>query len=519
MNMDLNPSNYTIDELKDLYSLDKSNVSMAQLNNKYSTMIQHYTKGTGYYDFLVKTYDILKDHIMRSDESSGDNDSIEGLIRNLDIGDEYTMNDLMEVNAAISEKIRELIIPETERSIYKSMLMNRIRQLEKKINERLILKSGSAFGVGVEPERPRIKSGFDPVLKGYSLPVAQDENLNPTLRNLNRRIVNIDTQMRQSLRNEPNGVTLDLSEPLVDVLKIKVVSVEIRHSWYAFSQKYGNVSFTVDGSNIEITDGNYTSLELVDAVNQALDDAGITDLDASYNEITCKVELINSGGSSYTVSFYDNSAPGKSKKNNNLGWLLGFRMFDADYNLEYTIAGGSSIIADAMVDTFGPKYILLALDDFNNNHVNRNYVSIDDTVETAKYPSYYTPDISLSDPAYKASYDSTGACVWVPSGLTHAQACTIKGIYESRIGNSDSANRNIGLKTNDVLAKIPVNYTDKCSQLIVSYNYINNNERVYYGPVNIKRVNIALYNDVGQLLDLNRQDFSVTLQVEELYQY
>jgi len=47
---------------------------------------------------------------------------------------------------------------------------------------------------------------------------------------------------------------------------------------------------------------------------------------------------------------------------------------------------------------------------------------------------------------------------------------------------------------------------------------LNKQERIYFGPVNISRMNIKLVNDRGDTVDLNGSDWSCTLQCDQLYQ-
>jgi hypothetical protein len=43
-------------------------------------------------------------------------------------------------------------------------------------------------------------------------------------------------------------------------------------------------------------------------------------------------------------------------------------------------------------------------------------------------------------------------------------------------------------------------------------------ERLFFGPVNISRMSITLYNDKGTVLDLNGTNFSFSFVCEQLYQ-
>jgi hypothetical protein len=49
-----------------------------------------------------------------------------------------------------------------------------------------------------------------------------------------------------------------------------------------------------------------------------------------------------------------------------------------------------------------------------------------------------------------------------------------------------------------------------------SSNAINREKR-YYGPVNIQRLKITLYDDFGRILDLNNMDWNLELAFECVY--
>jgi len=43
--------------------------------------------------------------------------------------------------------------------------------------------------------------------------------------------------------------------------------------------------------------------------------------------------------------------------------------------------------------------------------------------------------------------------------------------------------------------------------------------RVYFGPTDITRLRIILYDEVGRVLDINNSDYSLTLELEIIYDY
>ena len=354
----------------------------------------------------------------------------------------------------------------------------------------------------------------------HNIPVVQGQT-NPVLRNINRRIISIDTQMRADINADPNNITLNLSEPLKNVLTIRLLTVEIRHSWYTFDEAYGTTDFLVDETLVKIPNGNYSESDLITEINNKLGSEGLSDIEFSYNSNTGKVTITNNDSSDHTIYFYDNEVPGNKKKNSNLGWLLGYRMLDVSNNINTTLgafgSGTNTSTGNSLLDVYGTKYILLELEDYNNNNFNRSFVAVNDDADTLAYPSYYTPDLSFSDPLYRGICNEDKTIIWVESGLTQSQAFTITEISSSRERNKN--NKVSALQKNNIFAKLPIKYTKQFDTLIYENNVTTKNVRLYFGPVNIGRVKIAVYNDAGQLLNLNGQDFSLTLQCEELYQY
>jgi len=75
----------------------------------------------------------------------------------------------------------------------------------------------------------------------YSVPVAQDV-LNPNLKNTTSRIIVLDSQYRQSAAPTETATdyTLDLSEPLLNVISLRLYSFSIPYTWYTIDTMYGN---------------------------------------------------------------------------------------------------------------------------------------------------------------------------------------------------------------------------------------------------------------------------------------
>lgn len=361
------------------------------------------------------------------------------------------------------------------------------------------------------------------------VPKAQG-TLNPNLKNINKRIVNIDSQFRPdifpfsidtSAPSSNTDYTLDLSDPLTNVVNLRLYSVQIPYSWYAVDSAYGNNCFTIDNSLVVVPSGNYTPSELIEDISNTMFSIP-TNWNISYDNNNGKTTFTNSGGSSATIVFYGETLDcsgfcGKStKKNNNLGWILGFRGGE-DGEMTYTLGSGESITSEAVTDTYGTKYFLLVLDDYNQNHLNKGLVSIGETNTSLSLPNYYTGDLS-----YSTTSCPSGNVTFIPSAprrITQAQIYSINEILTNR--KARTIDRVRGPTTTDIMALIPI----RKNALKVGDPYIEfgttlqQNERVYFGPVDINRFRVRLINDKGDTVNLNGNDWSFSLISDELYQY
>jgi hypothetical protein len=76
--------------------------------------------------------------------------------------------------------------------------------------------------------------------------------------------------------------------------------------------------------------------------------------------------------------------------------------------------------------------------------------------------------------------------------------------------------------SSDILAILPVKTSTgvPTGSLLVEFSgSLQDNTRIYFGPVDIDRMAISLLDDKGNILNLNGNDWCVTLIAECLYQY
>ncbi|MCH1612779.1 MAG: hypothetical protein L7S72_05735 [Flavobacteriales bacterium] len=297
---------------------------------------------------------------------------------------------------------------------------------------------------------------------------------NPIQRKTIKRTVNFDSHYREIL--DPSGTTctndkfadanpqvrlytstnytVNLNQPLLNVVDINVDNIEIPYSWHVFAEDYGTNRFVIKVTDhnygnawtrdIIIPSGNYSSSQsLVNEINKALQTIMLNNPTGnSPNPLGKPVAQWITGEpgiyfqadpfSNKTIIYVNQNTifewyiadeesvgcaapfretensllvppkPG-NKINYNLGWLLGFRNLDLEishdkkYNYRIYTNGAFEAqlgvyMSPSTIDIYGPKYFLLTLDDFNNNKPNKDLISlIDNNSNNFKLPEYFKP--------------------------------------------------------------------------------------------------------------------------------
>jgi hypothetical protein len=390
-------------------------------------------------------------------------------------------------------------------------------------------------------------------VNAINVPVSQG-SLNPVLKNITSRVVMLDSTYRQNIvpYNSPTSAstdyTLDLSDTLNNTLSIKLSSVQIPFTWYNYADYLGNTCFmylvkSSPFSNNDlnlagmkqfiIQNGSYTSSTALLAAlgSAATNPPGLFTFSFANNAFTITntsstdhVLIVFYNGKNPTMSCGSSGCRFPSKLDNNLGWNMGFRSTNisgVELALAYDLGPNGSIVASVPYCNIGPNYFLLVVDDFNQNHLNQGLVNIDDTDTTLNPPSYINADINYACFNTDEGFDSPYP-VYIPNAptrLTQAQLYSANQIAENRRNTTNI--RTPGPTTTDVLAVIPL----KVGGLSFGDKYIEfgssllQNERIYFGPVNISRMRVTLRDDKGNIVNLNGADWSFSLISTHLYEF
>ena len=577
--IDTNISNYTLSELMAIVELN--HIDPIEINEKTNKLINRFKNKNPELSIFFQE---IKDQLLQYADNLKDNN---------DENDDEIYED--EVDKIIVEgfgnRSDEAIFPAGEKQISEWYTNENLTQTDANQSNKITDRKQKIQTFG--NQHMPMKQEQLGVNDTYQIPFKQD-SLNPNLKNTITRFINLDSQFRQytnGIDSTSTDYTLDLSDTLKDALSLKVFSYQIPYSWYTLDVAYGNTCLWInDGSYnvvVSIKSGNYTPSQFVTELNAGFNKAGFynypSGVPVSYNSNNGKITLsflgfdtsgnligtdfsgnaIGNIHTSFTVKvstkiiFYDftsvlqcsNNCLSKTNHyfNNSLGWVMGFRV-------PYTFADPLGNEAPCILDLNGPKYLILVVDDYNQNHVNNGLVSITQFSNVLKVPSYYTTDMpyicsvqqgnnlqrlvsetniqSIFDNqnyntsnglliAGKYEGDSTTQMILpsAPRTLTQSQIYTINEINKSRSNTTNYLSK--APTSADVLGILPIKTVGlSTGALIVEFSgSVQDNVRTYFGPVDIDRMCVKLLDDKGNILNLNGNDWCVTLICECLYQY
>jgi hypothetical protein len=359
-----------------------------------------------------------------------------------------------------------------------------------------------------------------------------------------------------------------LSEELKNVVSLQMLSITMPYSWYAVDAATGTNCFHITATPIDpgnpavdntassvtttitVATGNYTPLALIAEINSRLnatDESALikNNLEAKYVEATGKCQFENKSPLTvkFKLTFFDPrrvldcgaSCRQSNKINNCLGWILGFRSNSVYTSVLYnsfaldgmvydvpTPFGINPLTSEAVVDTYGPKYFMLVLDDYKNNRINGGVVSVTNTETRLDQPYYYDSDIpceSIPDPFGGPTDKITVNIPSEPRTLTEAQLYSVNEIRRNRDLTrvdrvAEPTSSNVFAMVNFNKNGIAIGSTISDSGLALSAF-----TRDYFGPVTLQRLKVTLVDDNGFVVNLNGNDWSFTFAAKALYEY
>jgi len=329
--------------------------------------------------------------------------------------------------------------------------------------------------------------------------------INPLEKKTITKIVSIDSEFRENYSSSTASDfiwTLPFTEH--KVVSIKLVSLELPILWYSISAKNKSNTFTITTCNIvgspdtvhtiTLPDGNYMSSDFAIVLSNYMTAAGngLQYLICQVNHITSKTIIRARDTSDGTVNIYDVTQPYYSPdfyfivefdstsitsppdvcNNSNtvtkltrysLGGFLGFTQtkyetFRADTYIDYIGDGTTAITYQAVLQSNAS---------YGNGHTNYLFISVDD-------------------------------------------------FNKNFITNSIIATNGNNYLGDNILGRVSITESFTTVMVNTASDKIFK-QRDYLGPVNLNKFRIKILDKYGNLIDMNNNDISLSLEITALY--
>ena len=319
-------------------------------------------------------------------------------------------------------------------------------------------------------------------------------------RKTTKRVLSIDSLFRKNYQTtKSTDFTYTLPDPINKVTSMKISSVEFPNAWYMYSTENNSNTFTITLYNcptpedisgtyppilenkIIIPDGNYRSDLLSISINNTFSNMrnGLEYLYFEVNEISAKsIFRIKSLGddnrnlylidSSLNSDFYfkvDFSVPHTSIYKT-AGWMMGFK--EPSYIVSNNYASPKTIIDVLPYTTFVYNWYLEGEGSYGSASQNYIFLEIDDFNRNS------TANIFFS-----------------------------KTINDAYLGNNIMGRITVTSGMNTIVTMDGGNLLFKT--------------REYFGPIRLEKLHIRLIDKYGDPINLEGNDFSFMLEIEQLY--
>ena len=292
---------------------------------------------------------------------------------------------------------------------------------------------------------------------------------------------------------------------------------------------------------VELVPKEYSRDLLFEAINDKLNlnpitagtvFSGTTIDNTDYTKISFNINKIYDP-SDYRVVFYDpfsfvkcnvgSSSVQNTTWDSTLGWILGFRssteydMSDPTHFNSLTYPKSSTVTGDNVVSISIYNYFMIVLDDYNQSHMNSGIITTTQSVTDIPLPAYTNRALIQCDPITKMPITSTISSDG--TNLTRSSIYAQQAIADDKVASKNTKKYSSGPFTKDVFALVPMKLAGLAnnSVYVADGGTLQNQERTYFGPVNISRMTVKLVNDRGELVNLNGANWSFSFICEQLY--
>lgn len=309
--------------------------------------------------------------------------------------------------------------------------------------------------VQVRPEKPYLSSYPSEFFPGV---------INPLKKRTIKKNLNIDTRFRENYFSSPStNFNFALPIDFDNVLQMQLTSLELPTTYYNVSKQYGNNFFSLTVTTalgtsttvVTIPDGNYTYDGIVNIIYTQL-----TNLGAPFNEVVFLLNINNNSGSGQMM----------------VGLIPASTITSLSLNFQ--------------ADRFG----------------------IDD--RSTPLPLKFGWMLGFRNGIYENNLNYVSEGIVDVTGPRYIYL--VVDDHNNNVNNGFYSAFNSSLLNNNILARISLQSRFFDVQISNNLNIVTT-PREYFGPVNIKNINIQLLDEYGRVLDINNMDYSFCLTLITAY--
>lgn len=291
-------------------------------------------------------------------------------------------------------------------------------------------------------------------------------SMNPLKTRIITKNVNVDTRFREA--SVSSDMMIMLPQKMPKVVSMTVSAIELPMTFYNVSTKYGNNHFymcvttqkNTDISNNEfavtVPDGNYSDADLIGTINNLIKAQPSTIyFDASFN-IDLNANRSGTGKVILTVA----GKSGNAVTNVHLDFIR-----DANSQTDILYKFGHFIGFTKKIYDGATRYISDTMPD--GNHIHYLYLAIDD--------------------------------------------------FNNSVNNNFISAFNKSILSPNIIARMSVQNTPIFGVFTGNEFNMIAEPRKYFGPVDIQKINVKIYDDMGRIVDLNGANFSFCLTFKTIY--
>jgi hypothetical protein len=306
-------------------------------------------------------------------------------------------------------------------------------------------------------------------------------DMNPLKTRVISKCLNIDTRFRDNMTlTSSSDFLINLPIRLQKVVSMQITAIEFPVSFYGISSKYGNNYFFISATQqlteggeifeeskiVVIPDGNYNATDFIDTINTMISDKNPdgtpVDPNSLFNYIAFRLDVSGSGSGTAKV------------------------FIETVKNLAYSI---KSIDVDFSRDINGnpDKAPVTSKIGMNLGFLKRKYQG-----ET-RYESETLVEPAAVRYLYLAIDD-----------------------FNNNVNNHFISAFNKSILNPNILARISVKGSYFSLMMETDLN-LTTEPRKYFGPVDIQKMHVKVYDDHGRILDMNNSNFSCCILFKMLY--